>query len=290
MINEIQRSDINYNFLKKIIIRIDYNGILERELEKTVEQLKIYLRNKDFIRFEENYINKVDFEIKDPEMIETQRMIPVQEINKTKSYIFKNENDIIEIQVSKYYTSITVDYDKYIKFEALCELFKNVIDIIKINNNYMRILRLGLRKINNCILLDLNRINEIIKLQYFSHLNTLFSDDTSLPILNKHSIDTFIYKQTNVNLIRHISGGILEENGIQRDAYQFVLDIDAYRNEEEFFEELIKSPNGIYEELLNLNTILFKTYINILEETFIKDVLISGNIDEKLILGVEKND
>ncbi|MEG2246657.1 MAG: TIGR04255 family protein [Peptostreptococcaceae bacterium] len=288
MKNNIKRSNINYNFLKKIIVRVDYNGILERELEKTVGQLKDILKGKNFIRFEESYINQVDFEIKDPEQIETQRMIPIQEINKTKSYVFSNENNLVQVIVSKYYTSITVDYGKYIKFEEICVLFKEIYNIIKNNNNYMRILRLGLRKINNCILLDLDRLNDIIEVQYFSNLNSLFDDCKSLPILNKQNIDTFIYRETNVNLIRFLSSGVLERNGKEQDAYQLVFDIDSYRNEEEFFEINIKSSDDMYEQLLKLNNILFKTYISILNEKFV-EMLVNGNIDKDLLMGVEKN-
>lgn len=288
MKKDINRVDIKYNFLKKIIIRVDYNGILERELEKAVEDLKNVLKNKNFDRFYESFINEVDFEIKDPEQIETQRMIPIQELRKTKSYIFSKKENGVEVQISKYFMSVTVDYNNYIKFETICTLFNEIFNKIVDNNNYIRVLRLGLRKINNCILLDLSRLQEIIKEKYFSNLNNLFNDIKALPILNKQNIDTFIYKDTNVNLIRYLSGGVLNLDGEDKDAYQLVLDIDAYKNDEDYLNTITRTHN-IYEELVNFNTLLFKTYINMLSDAFV-DNLINGNIDNTLILGVEKND
>lgn len=288
MKNGINRTDIKYNFLKKIIIRVDYNGILERELEKSVEHLKNILKNNNFDRFYESFINEVDFEIKDPEQIETQRMIPVQELRKTKSYNFsKNENGV-QVQISKYFMSVTVDYNNYIKFETIATLFNEIFNEVFDNNNYIRVLRLGLRKINNCILLELNRLQEIIKEKYFSNLNDLFSDIEAVPILNKQNIDTFIYQDTNINLIRYLSGGILNLDGEDKEAYQLVLDIDTYKNDEDYLNTITKTHN-VYEELVKFNTVLFKTYINMLSDTFVNN-LIDGSIDNTLVLGVEKND
>lgn len=285
---DINRKDLKYNFLKKIIIRVDYNGILERELEKSVEELKDILKNRNFDRFYEGLINEVDFQVKDPEQIETQKIIPVQELRKTKSYVFSKSENGVEVQINKYFMSLTVDYNKYIKFEDISILFNEIFKKIVDSNNYIRVLRLGLRKINNCILLELNRLQEIIKERYFSNLNGLFSDMDELHILNKQNIDTFMYKETNINLIRYLSGGILNLDGEDKEAYQLVLDIDTYKNDEYYLNEIAKMDN-VYNELVEFNTLLFKTYINILNDKFVNN-LIDGNIDNTLILGVEKND
>ena len=285
----IERDDLNYNFLKKIIIRIDYNGILERELEKSIEKLKNHLLRNEFTKFNEGTINEVDFQIKDPQQIETQLFIPIQELRKTKSYNFSNTNDTVVVQISKFFMTISVDYEQYRKFEEFCTLFNDIFEVIQEDNNYIRVLRLGLRKINNCILLDLNRINEVIKEKYFSNLNGLFPEKIQVPILNKQNIDTFIYDDKNINLVRYLSSGVLEMNGEQKEAYQFVLDIDTYKNDEENIKENIIEDNGIYIQLIEFNNILFKAYINILNDNFI-DTLVSGDIDNTLVLGVEKND
>ncbi len=226
MNKKIKITDIKYNFLKKIIIRADYNGILERELEKTIELIKPILKKSRFDRFDEGVINEVDFEIKDPEKIETQRMIPIGELNKTRTFIFFNSNNGEQIQINKYFMSLSVNYTKYIQFENICKLFKELFEII--NNNYIRFLRLGLRKINNCILLDLNRLNEVIKERYFTTLGDLFYGINEISILEKQNVDTFVYNGMNVNLVRYISSGVLNLEGKEQEAFQLVLDIDTY--------------------------------------------------------------
>ncbi|MGL4874533.1 MAG: TIGR04255 family protein [Clostridium sp.] len=288
MVKNVNRSDIKYNFLKKIIIRVDYNGVLERELESTIEGIKRELKKYKFDRFTEGVINQVDFEIKDPEKIETQRMIPIAELNKTKTFIFLNSQSGEEIQINKYFMSVSVDYEKYKKFEEVSEIFQIVIKSIRKENNYIRFLRLGLRKINNCILLDLDRLNEVIEERYFSNLGSLFGEEEKVNILEKQSIDSFTYDNMNINLIRYISGGVLELDGTEQEAFQLVLDIDVYENSEEHLNELIKD-SSLDENLKKYNTILFKSYIGVLSDKLIKQ-LIDGNIDNKLLLGVEKND
>jgi hypothetical protein len=84
MKDKIDRSDFKYNFLKKVIIRIDYNGILDLDMDYTVRNIKDELYDQGFKIFREGFINQVDFEIKDPELIETQMMIPVNELKKGK--------------------------------------------------------------------------------------------------------------------------------------------------------------------------------------------------------------
>lgn len=288
MSKKIERKDIKYNFLKKIIIRADYNGILERELEKTIEIIKPILKRYEFDRFNEGIINQVDFEVKDPEKIETQRMIPIGELSKTKTFIFFNSQNGEQIQINKYFMSLSVDYAKYIQFEEICKLFKELFKVICNNNNYIRFLRLGLRKINNCILLDLNRLNEVIDERYFPTLGDLFSGEDRINILEKQSIDAFVYDEMNVNLVRYISSGILNLDGKEQEAFQLVLDIDVYKNDEEYLNELINS-NNIYEELIKYNTLLFNTYVGILKDTMINQ-LVNGEIDTTLVLGVDRND
>lgn len=284
----IERVDIKYNFLKKIIIRADYNGILERELEKTIELIKPILKRYEFDRFNEGTINEVDFEIKDPEKIETQRMIPISELKQTKTFMFSNSKNGEQIQINKYFMSLTLDYTQYIKFEEICNLFEELFKEIKTNNNYIRFLRLGLRKINNCILLDLGRLNEIIKERFFTTLGDLFEDTKDISILEKQNIDTFLYNEINVNLVRYLSSGLLNLNGEDQEAYQLVLDIDTYKNDEDYLNELINT-GYLYQELINYNTLLFKTYISMLSDNLIHQ-LINGDIDENLVLGVVKND
>lgn len=288
MSKKIKREDIKYNFLKKIIIRADYNGILERELEKTVEIIKPILKKYEFDRFNEGVINQVDFEIKDPEKIETQRMIPIGELNKTKTFIFSNSRNGEQIQINKYFMSLSVDYAKYIQFEEIGKLFEELFKVICNNNNYIRFLRLGLRKINNCILLDLNRLNEVIEERYFATLGDLLSGENRINILEKQNIDSFVYDEMNVNLVRYISSGVLNLDGKEQEAFQLVLDIDAYKNDEEYLNELINSEN-INNELIKYNTLLFNTYIGMLNDKMINQ-LVSGNIDNSLVLGVDKND
>ena len=213
MKKEIKRSDFKYNFLKKIIMRIDYTGILDLELEKTIILLKEMLQDSGFVNLKEEYINEVDFDLKDPEKIETQLVIPISELKKNKAFIFTTENNNMSLQVTRFFTFIDINLDGYVKFEELAKTFSKVIEIIKENNKFIRVLRLGLRKINNCLLLDISKLNEYFEERYFTNiLPSIYEDDFTVNLLKSHTIDSFYIQDKEVNLIRFLSQGWLSRN------------------------------------------------------------------------------
>ena len=55
----ITRTDFQFNFLKNIIVRIDFEGVLEAEMEKVLMLIKPYLKDKGFSR----YMRKISNEI-----------------------------------------------------------------------------------------------------------------------------------------------------------------------------------------------------------------------------------
>ena len=46
------RTDLHYNFLKNIIVRLDFQGVFEPEMEKILPLVKPYLKEKAFKRYE----------------------------------------------------------------------------------------------------------------------------------------------------------------------------------------------------------------------------------------------
>lgn len=56
---KIQRSDLKKNFLKEIIMRLDFQGVLQAEMEKILLEVKLYLKEKSFNRYEESIANQV---------------------------------------------------------------------------------------------------------------------------------------------------------------------------------------------------------------------------------------
>jgi len=290
MKGNVRRSDLKYNFLKKVIIRLDYTGVLDSDLEETVKNIKDFLFSCGFVNLKEGYINEIDFDIKDPELIETQLAIPINELKKNKSYIFSTENSQQTVQITKFYALISVDFEKYIKFEVFQEIFSKMVKIIKENNKFLRMLRLGLRKINSCILLDLMRLNDYFDEKYFNNIvKNLNFDGFNINIMNSRTIDSFTINNRNVNYIRYITQGVLNNNDEQKEAYQVVLDIDVYIRDKDRLKMIFDNEENLNTELVNINTLLFELYIHALKDDFIQQLIHTG-VDENIILGVTKND
>lgn len=289
MKKSVERKDFKYNFLKKIIIRFDYNGILDLDLETTIVNLKDFLYDSGFISFKETYISEVDFDLRDPEKIETQLSIPVHELKKTDAFIFKNKEENKTIQITKFFTYMSIDSNEYVSFEEIGKTFSEIISIIIENNKFIRGLRLGLRKINNCILLDISKLNNYLEEKYFNNiLEELYTDDIKADLMNSQSIDSFYIQERDVNLVRFLSQGVLIKDGKETDAYQVVLDIDVYSKNIEILDRVIENHAEIYDEIINMNNVLFKLYVQMLKDEFIKQLKTDG-VDNNIILGVESN-
>jgi hypothetical protein len=151
-------------------------------------------------------------------------------------------------------------------------------------------LRLGLRKINSCILLDLMRLNDYFDEKYFNNIvKNLNFDGFNINIMNSRTIDSFTINNRNVNYIRYITQGVLNNNDEQKEAYQVVLDIDVYIRDKDRLKMIFDNEENLNTELVNINTLLFELYIHALKDDFIQQLIHTG-VDENIILGVTKND
>ena len=50
----IERSQLKRNFLNEIIMRLDFQGVLQAEMEKVILKAKPFLKEKSFNRYREN--------------------------------------------------------------------------------------------------------------------------------------------------------------------------------------------------------------------------------------------
>ena len=56
---KITRNDLKKNFLKKIIMRLDFQGVLQAEMESIILKVKPFLKGKGFNRYEEKAVNQI---------------------------------------------------------------------------------------------------------------------------------------------------------------------------------------------------------------------------------------
>ena len=59
----VNRADLHFNFLKTIIVRLDFQGVFEPEMEKILPLVKPYLKEKAFNRYEKKTSNRIEISV-----------------------------------------------------------------------------------------------------------------------------------------------------------------------------------------------------------------------------------
>lgn len=65
--NSIDRKKLKYNFLKKIIIRFDYDGMDDTELDQVISSISMELKKHDYTSRTVETEKEMQFEFNDPE-------------------------------------------------------------------------------------------------------------------------------------------------------------------------------------------------------------------------------
>ena len=77
------RLDIKHNFLKQLLFRLDYDGILEQDVEACVLKLRDKLHSIGFVNFGNRVENQVDLQVKMDLNIPNQNEFSISNTNKS---------------------------------------------------------------------------------------------------------------------------------------------------------------------------------------------------------------
>jgi uncharacterized protein (TIGR04255 family) len=278
----IERHDFKHTFLDKGILRLDYSGVIN--LEDTIDYLTDELQEAGFTEFIDGYISDFSIKLSDPIQIETLRSIPVEEFAKNKSYKFTNPANNSVIEITKFFTTLTIDYSKFIRFETYKTLFTAIIKNIESHNSYIKPLRIAERKFNLLFVIDENKINEYFESPYFRNsFQTCSQLFQSSNLLTHRAIDTLTVENNNINITRNISKGSLRnQEGDVKEASRLVLDVDCYSIGDSNLSGLLNEDN-IGEKLDELNTLSFEIYKQTLTENFIEELLVDTHSNDNII-------
>lgn len=279
MKSNINREDIKYNFLKNIIIRFDFQGMDERELDSVISEVGVYLKKE-----ENGYISKnieiskeMDFDIDDPEQIEREGLL-AKSVREQNVYVFQNRDPQVTLKISTTFALISIDKTKYVNCLQYCETLTFIMKIIMKKIPYFSCARFGLRKINQCILLDISKLNDYFEKSHYQIY--VLGNEHHCKIKVAERTDHLFIDDYNLNLTREILQGEL----YGEEAYRINLDADLYLLGDKEVKEVIQ--NNIC--IKRMNEILFNIYKDTITESFLQQ-LIDGSFDSDLIKGVMKN-
>lgn len=266
--DKIERSDLKSNIMKRIIFRIDYQGVID--IEDILKSFETKFE-KSFKTLERTFHNKLDFGINNIEDISETLSIPVKEIQKQEIYRFKESTlgqDNLTLDISKYFTTLTVDCSNYEGIDLYLDFFVKLIDLLYEEEDYLKIKRVGLRKIGGSIYFERDKIFEDFNKKYF---NFDFQDTNFNSITNRYE-DVLQHddKSPVINYIRSFETGVMRDNSESKVAFQVILDIDGY-----YSENILNNINfgkGKAEELLKKTNHehLFRIFKMSMTEDFLK--------------------
>ncbi len=282
-----ERKEIKHNFLRRIILRLDYSGVVE--VKSWIEKLHERFSQFGFSTMREEFLRKPEFELYDPAPTKNQKYVPEPELESTPTYKYVTALEDMVLEINKHFTTLTIQPRLYREFEEYRDIFTYVITQIKNNNVFMSVQRLGLRKINDCIILEKSNLNSIFSEDVFIDVSQkLLNRDINSQLVNSNLLDTISIGDYYYNYNRSCTEGIIKKDGEEQLAYQAVLDIDGYIQDNDLLKEMINSEDLIEQTLDNVNDCLFQLYLASLNESFITH-LKEEEFVIKYVLGVQKN-
>lgn len=275
--NEVDRGVLKYNFLKKIIIRFDYDGMDDAELDQVISDISIELKKHDYVERTLETAERIGILSDDPENAE-EELGYGRRSREQKMFVFHNQNPQVKLKISASCACITIEKTRYVNCLTYCHVLGKVMTIISGKVPFFRYTRFGLRKINECFLTDIDQLNEYFEPSHFQIFRFGKDGDVREKVMQLR--ESFEIAEYNMNLVRTIIRGEIEG----QIAYQINYDSDIYLFEEDSIAELVQREEKIKE----MNDWLFCIYKDAVTEKFLNQ-LIDGTFDENIILGVEAN-
>lgn len=272
--SSIKRSDLKYNFLKNIIIRVDVQGVFEPEMEELLTKIKSYLKDKGFSRYGRKQENKIEINVAGNESHPTT-------LKKVKNYdihSFANDDAGYVLDVSSRFICLNVNSTCYLPFEHYSSIVLGIVKIYSENIDFFSTTRIGLRKINICMVKNKNSISKYFAPTYFGHFNTINKRD----ILFSNRQDVFHISNNKVNLNYKIEKG---HNG-EELLYKITLDTDIYVDDASEISKIADYSKKFDE----MNDLIFDIYIESLTNEFQRVLLGETEPFFDDLIGVEQNE
>ena len=273
---DVKRSDFHHNFLKSVIVRLDFQGVLESEMEKVLLDVKPFAKEQGFSKCTNKYANQIDIAVMDkgvPEFVET-----TNRVRRQKVYSFIDENRGFVLDVSSSFICLRINTTHYTPFSEYCGIIPFVANVYKKNIDFFAVTRFGIRKINECLIFHKAQIKEYFNPAHFNYFDQMDGVNT----IQSNHVNNFTRGKYQFKLITAIVQGLVNKNVV----YSVRLDIDAYLNKTEDVLLLLENQENQSE----INDLIFQIYVSLLTDGFITLLASDNDFDTTNILGVESND
>ena len=254
MNRKLERNQFKKNFLKETIMRLDFQGVLQAEMENILLEVKPYLKSQSFNRYSEKINNQAVVE-----------GTTIKETSSQVVYSFVNENSGYTLDLCTTSIILIVRTVGYAPFEHYSEIFAHVATVYKNKIDFFTVTRFGFRKINFCFVKGISDIGKYFEQKYYGVDEPISEFDTATVNRTSHLSDG----KKNVNLTY-----MIELGDIDRDSYYKVtLDSDIYSTDDETIQSVLDNS----EQMADINETLFSIYCGVITEEFAV-ILTSGEV------------
>lgn len=261
----MERIDFKRNFLKEIILRVDFQGVFQKEMESILIESKRFLKEHGFNKYEEK--NTTNIEVG-----------PIPPTSNTLTvYVFSSDSLDYTVSISSSCVILGVRCASYSAFEDYSKIFLGIVNIFMSEIDFFTVKRLGLRKINQCFVKNASDVNDYFQKQYYDSCEEI-SDYSHI---SRERREQLVGKNSHLILKYGMFVGKIDEN----EVLQIVFDSDIFMDKTEEISAVLSDEK----QLCNLNNTLFSSYINILTPNFIQILCGEKEIPDCL-LGVEENE
>lgn len=266
------------NTLFNEIIRIDFFKI--NNLPTILSNLDDYMKELKY-SFNTTDIRNVNINIEDPETLLTQEMIK-SNINTTVNYEYVSENGSEKFVLNEYFLIFEkYKFDNYKNIDEYLKVLQEIIKVIIKEEKEIKVSRIGIRKMNQLFIGNLNVLNNYINDQRFP------KPDEEDVVDEYNIVQKNLGEEDSSNVMLSLKKGKGSIGTIQdKDMYRIVWDIDCYyRNTEK---------NKIKEKIGELNDKLFEKYNKIITSE-LKQILNNEHITnedlykKEIYGGINKN-
>lgn len=255
------------NFLKRVIIRIDYTGVVTAS--NFVESIKSAFIKNYFDSFYKRFIGQAKLNFSDLGSIAKTLMIPVQDLKNEPLYVFsaspfRGTKDIVTMEISAYYTALDINCKEYQSIDPYRELISEFVHLISEQEIALSINRLGIRKANGRIFDTVDSLLDTYESGVFYGM----SPDERMDLINKEYLDCFFNDEHDikVNYKRAIVSVLDSERKLK---LQTGLDIDVYVDNEIIQTKHIDLCNDFVSVFDRLNDYQFLLYRNSVTERYL---------------------
>ena len=137
---------------------------------------------------------------------------------------------------------------------------------------YLKVARLGIRKIGGCVFKSVEDIGKVFNPDLF------FGNIIDEPVSTAHEInysDSFIDRDFKIKVnYGRMCREVIDTN--QNTLYQVLMDIDGYVDNEIIMQEKLQLPENIQKVTENINNCLFKLFKYSVNEYFLINKLKNG--------------